>query len=292
MVSTQLRALSVRIFMPSGEPEGLRIIEKSNWTGQCVFFPRTNYEEAQNREELRRTGVYLLWDPGEYGDAPIVYIGESDQLSTRLKLHESQKDFWTRAVICTSKDQNLNKAHVQYLEAKLIGLAKDAKRCRLENKNSPQMPSLSEADTADAELYLSDLLLCLPLIGINVFDKPSEETREEDLLYISFHDLTARGYEKAGEFVVLAGSLAAPNEAPSIPESYRSLRLQLIQQGVLVKSDNSKYFRVTQNYPFSSPSRAAAVILGRSANGRTEWKNKDGKTLRAIQEVATTHEIE
>ena len=278
------KGFSVRIFMPSGDPEGLRIIEKSNWTGRCVFFPRTNSEEAQNRQELCRTGVYILWDHDEYGNSPSVYIGESDQIANRLKTHESQKDFWTRAFACVSKDQNLNKAHVQYLEARLVELARGAKRCQLENRNTPQMPQLSEADAADAELYLSDLLLCLPLVGINVFEKPPEETPEGLLLYINFQDLTATGYEKSGEFVVLEGSLVNLNEVPSIPGSYKALRSQLVQQGVLEKTTDSHHFRVTQNYPFSSPSRAAAVVLGRSANGRTEWKDINGRTLKMIQE--------
>ncbi len=287
MVSRQIPAFSVRIFMPHGEPEGLRIIEKSNWTGQCIFFPRTNSEKAQGREELSRTGVYILWDPSDFGDSPNVYIGESDQIATRLKSHEFGRDFWTRAVACVSKDQNLNNAHARYVEARLLGMAREAKRCQLENKNIPQIPMLSEADTADAELYLSDLLLCLPIVGINVFDKPTGGPEADKKLYIRFQDLIAYGYEEAGGFVVTSGSLVNDVEAPSIPESNKAMRNQLLKQGVVAQSDGSKYLTITQDYLFRSPSQAAGVVLGRSANGRTEWKDKNGRTLREIQESAS-----
>ena len=158
---------SVRIFIPTGDPEGMRIIEKSNWTGQGIVFPRTLFTEARSRKELTRTGVYILWAPTESGQLPRAYVGEGDALLPRLDSHAKNKDFWTHAVAFTSKDQNLNKAHIQYLEARLVGLAAEAKRCDLDNANVPQVPSLSDADAADAELYLADLLLCLPVVGVN-----------------------------------------------------------------------------------------------------------------------------
>ena len=161
MAPSETQGFSVRLFIPSGQPESLRIIEKSNWNGQGLFFPRSNHGEAQKREEIGRTGVYILWEPGELNDIPRAYVGESDDLATRLKQHED-KEFWTHAVAFSSKDQRLNKAHVQYLEAKLVGIAREAKRCKLENSAIPHLPTLAEADVADAELFLSDVLLCLP----------------------------------------------------------------------------------------------------------------------------------
>ena len=162
----------MRIFIPSDEPEGLRIVEKSNWTGQGLVFPRSLYAEVRKRGELSRTGVYILWGPGEAGQLPRAYVGEADVLLPRLDSHAKHKDFWTHAVAFTSKDQNLNKAHVQHLEARLVALAAEAKRCELDNGNVPQLPSLSEADAADAEGYLADLLLCLPIVGVSFFEKP------------------------------------------------------------------------------------------------------------------------
>ena len=140
MVGKRL-GFSVRIFIPTGEPEGLRVIEKSNWTGQGLSFPRAIYSEVRGRQELRRSGVYVLWSHYGLEQLPSAYVGEGDALLDRLDSHERNKDFWTHAVAFSSKDQNLNKAHIQYLEAHMVRLATEAKRCELVNANVPQMLS-------------------------------------------------------------------------------------------------------------------------------------------------------
>lgn len=275
---------SVRIFMPSGNPEGLRVIEKSNWIGQGLFFPRALFAEARQREEMNRTGVYVLWGPGELGQLPRIYVGEGDSVVSRLDQHAKQKDFWTHAVVFTSKDQNLNKAHVKYLEARLVELAKGAKRAELDNGNDPQLPTLSEADKADAEAFLEDVLLCLPILGLSVFDKPRVAGEKSRDLILKGKGIEARGQDTAEGFVVREGSLAVKEETPTIHDYLRDLRRALVAQGVLV--DEGAHYRLTQNYTFSSPSTAAGVLLGRSANGRAEWKDAQGRTLREIQEAA------
>lgn len=275
---------SVRIFIPSGEPEALRIVEKSNWTGQGVVFPRSLYEEARQRAELKRTGVYVLWGPGESVRLPRVYVGEGDAVLPRLDQHARSKDFWTHAVVFTSKDQNLNKAHGPYLEARLVTLAREAKRCELDNGNAPQLPAPSEADTADAERFLADLLLCLPIVGVSFFEKPRVGVSARRELYLKARGIEARGVYGAEGFVVLAGSEAAKDEVPSVQPFLRELRQSLIASGVLV--DAGRVLRLSQDYTFSSPSSAAGVLLGRSSNGRAEWKDAQGRSLKAIQEAA------
>jgi len=134
------RGFSVRVFLPDGDPDGVKVIEKSNWTGCGLVIPRALFGEAKLRPEVNRTGVYLLVGPSESSALPQAYIGEGDPVRPRLEQHAKQKDFWTHAVIFTSKDQNLNKAHVQRLESRLVELAKASKRCMLENANQPQPP--------------------------------------------------------------------------------------------------------------------------------------------------------
>ena len=115
---------SVKIFVPAGDPEGIRVIEKSNWTGKGIVFPRSLFiEEVRSREELKRPGVYVLWDAGGSEQLPSAYVGEGNVLLPRLDSHMKSKDFWTHGVAFISKDQSLNKAHVQYLEARLVQLA-------------------------------------------------------------------------------------------------------------------------------------------------------------------------
>jgi len=277
------QGFSVRIFIPSGNPDGLRIIEKSHWIGQGLFFPRALFAEARQRDELKRTGVYVLWGPGESGQLLRIYVGEGDSVLSRLDQHAKQKDFWTHAVVFTSKDQNLNKAHVKYLEARLVQLAADAKRAELDNGNIPQLPTLSEADKADAEAFLQDILLCLPILGLNVFEKakaPGEKSRD---LILRGKGIEARGQDTAEGFVVRAGSLAVKDEAPSIHGYLKEVRRALLAQGVF--ADEDTHYRLTQDYTFNSPSTAAGVLLGRSANGRIEWRDAQGRTLKEIQEA-------
>jgi hypothetical protein len=283
---SKVRGFSVRIFIPTGEPEGLRLVEKSNWTGQGLVFPRAQFVEARRRPELKRAGVYVLWGPGESGQLPRAYVGEGEVVLPRLDQHANQKDFWTHAVVFTSKDQNLNKAHVQYLEARLVALAAEAKRAELDNGNVPQLPSLSEPDRADAEAFLEDLLLCLPLMGVSFFEKPKVEKAGKSDLFLRAKGIEARGVETADGFVVRAGSQAVKEEVPSIHAYLRGMRDSLRRQGVL--GDNGETYVLTQDYVFNSPSTAAGVILGRSSNGRVEWKDATGRTLKALQEVITT----
>lgn len=281
MTSTQ--GFSVRIFIPSGEPEALRIVEKSNWTGQGLVFPRAQFAEARQRPELKRAGIYVLWGPRESGQLPRLYVGEGDLVLPRLDQHARQKDFWTHAAVFTSKDQNLNKAHVQYLEARLVGLAAEAKRAELDNGNVPQLPALSEADVADAEGFLSDLLLCLPVVGVSLFEKAKAGAATSRELFLRAKGIEARGVDGSEGFVVRAGSQAVKDEVPSCPASAVKLRTWLLAQGVLEPAGAG--YRLTQDYTFDSPSTAAGVLLGRSSNGRVEWKDAEGRTLKEIQEA-------
>ncbi len=277
------KGFSVRIFLPTGEPEGLRIVEKSNWIGQGLVFPRAQYAQARQRPELKRPGVYVLWGPNESGQLPLIYIGEGDEVVTRLDQHAKQKDFWTHAAVFTSKDANLNKAHIRYLEARLIALAQEAKRAELDNGNVPQLPALSEADAADAEAFLRDMLLLLPVVGITFFEQVQVHAFKSQELFLRSKGIEARGVYRPEGFVVRAGSQALKEELPSIHHYLSELRHSLIEQGVLKAEKN--IYRFAQDYTFSSPSTAAGVILARPANGRTEWKDAKGRTLKQIQEA-------
>lgn len=277
------RGFSLRIFIPDGSPDGLRIVEKSLWTGTGVVCPRALFASAKVRPEFQRTGVYLLLGPAEESGLPLLYVGEGDPVRPRLEQHAGKKDFWTSAIVFTSKDANLNKAHVQYLEARLIQLAAEAKRCQLDNGNFPTLPSLSEADTAEIEGFLDEILLCLPVLGVQVFEKPPVPALSATVLYIKAKGITATGYESPQGFVVQAGSQALATEAPSIHTYLSNTRTALLKAGIL--SLDGAATRFQEDYAFPSPSTAAGVVLGRSANGRTEWKAADGRTLKEMQEV-------
>lgn len=277
------QGFSVRVFIPDGDPDGLKLVEKSNWSGCGLVIPRTLLADAKARPELGRTGVYVL--AGESDRSPLlqVYVGEGDPVCPRLEQHVKDKDFWTSAVVFTSKDQNLNKAHVQHLEARLVKLALASKRCVLDNRNTPKPPSLSEADTADVEGFLVDMLLCLPILGYDFFEPAPEASPETPRLVLKSKGIEASGFESSKGFVVQSGARAVKEVVASIQAFLVDSRAELVRQGVL--ADRGDAYEFTQDYAFSSPSTAAGVILGRSANGRIEWKTRDGKTLKDLQEA-------
>ncbi len=280
------RSFSVYIFVPSGDPDGLRIIEKFNWTGKALVFPRAILNEVRQHKELQQTGVYILWGPGESGQFPRVYVGQGDPVLSRLDQHAKDKDFWTHAAVFTSKDYSLNKAHVKYLEARLVALALEAKRAEIDNSNIPQLPDLSEADAADAEGFLADLLLCLPIVGLHVFDKAEVIGEPSKDLILKSKGIEAWGREETEGFVVRAGSKAVKEEVPLIPLYLSELRRELVEKGVL--EDAGDFYRMTQDYIFASPSMAAGVLLGNSANGRDVWKDLKGRSLKELQEAGST----
>lgn len=291
---------TLHIFVADGDPDGLRIVERSNWVGKALLFPRPLLPKLlQSRGEFNQTGVYLLLGPRDTGDGEMLYIGEGDPVGPRLQSHYGQKDFWNRAVFFVASNNQINKAHAQFLEAQLIARATAAKRLPLENKNQPSHPTLSESDQAYIQVFLENLLGMLPALGIHAFDAAPQAFAAvvivpaagsgslAEILTCSGKGITATGYESTQGFVVKQGSEAVAITAPSMQQHLAGifdLRQDLIQNGVLVMGHGKYVF--TQDYPFSSPSTAAAVILGASVNGPNKWKNAAGKTLKAIQLAA------
>ena len=280
---------SLRIFVADGDPDGLRIVDKSNWIGKALVFPRALLPQVKARPELAQTGVYLLLGPRQDGDGDMLYVGEGDPIRPRLESHYAQKDFWTRAIgFTTTTAGQLNKAHVQFLESRLIALARAAKRLPLDNANQPAEPSLSEADRADMEVFLGHMLGMLPVLGVHAFEQAPKApaTKSGPVLTCKGKGVQATGYEASQGFVVQAGSQAVLDTVPSMALHVRGmydLRQELIGNGVL--GLRGGLYQFTQDYSFSSPSTAAAVVLGRSANGRIEWKAADGRTLKEVQEA-------
>jgi len=278
---------SLRIFVADGDPDGLRIVDKSNWIGKALVFPRALLPQVKARPELAQTGVYLLLGPRPDGEGDMLYVGEGDPIRPRLEGHYAEKDFWTRAIgFTTTTAGQLNKAHVQFLESRLMALARAAKRMPLDNANQPAEPSLSEADRADMKVFLGHMLGMLPVLGVHAFEQAPKApaAKAGPVLTCKGKGVQATGYEASQGFVVRAGSQAVADTVPSMALHVRGmfdLRQELIGNGVLGLQGG--LYQFTQDYSFSSPSTAA--VLGRSANGRIEWKAADGRTLKELQEA-------
>jgi hypothetical protein len=251
------------------------------------MFPRTIFPTIKQRNEFLQAGVYLLLGSRDDEDGDQIYVGEGDSVKPRLDSHYAIKEFWNRAVFFISTGSPLNKAHVQFLEARLIALANEAKRLPIENKYQPVESNLSEADRADMEVFLEHLLGMLPVLGINAFEQPKHvlNNSQLEILHINAKNIQARGYESSRGFTVLGGSQAMSEVQPSIPRGIAELRTELGERGVIKVEGDVLTF--TQAFSFSSPSTAASVILGRASNGRTEWKDKQDRELKAILEAAS-----
>ena len=165
---------TIRIFVPDGDPEGVRLIDRMNWTGHGIAFPREKWPTTKQRSEFSRTGIYILsgYEEGADDDLPTIYIGEGDVIRNRIDSHYQNKDFWDRAIVFTATNNSLNKAHVKWLEYALVDRATQAHRSKLDNGTEPAPPALSEAERADTDAFLSEILQILPLIGLRAFEIP------------------------------------------------------------------------------------------------------------------------
>lgn len=293
---------SIRLFLVDGTPNGLLTAEIMNWTGHVLTGPRSKLTELVQRPECARTGIYFLIGPDiTDSQRTRVYIGESDDVAQRLKQHnrpeeQGGKDFWERVCLVTSKDQNLTKAHVKYLESKLIGIATSTGRCVVGNGTAHDYVGLPESDKADMAYFLEQIRTVLPVLGFDFLRdliKPSAAVAAPDAhgvvdasprfrLDIPKHGVTALAQEIRGEFFVLKGSRGRYDWI-GVPGSYEGLFRQLVADGVLISEGAHRIF--SDDYAFRSPSAAAAVISGRAANGRTAWVVEgSGQTYAAWQD--------
>jgi len=280
---------SLRIFVTDGDPDGLRTVERSNWNGKALIFPRAIYTQVRNRPEFQLPGVYLLIGPRTDGfTGEMLYVGEGDPVKPRFEDHFANREFWQRAVFFVAGPGQLNKAQIQFLEAQLISRAKAAKQMPLANGKSENEPTLSEADRADMEVFLNIILGMLPVLSIHAFEQSptTSATGKYPTLTCQGRGATATGHDTPQGFVIRSGSFAVAAEAQSLKEylpNVNELRTELQKTGVLIPENN--LFRFTQDYTFSSPSLASSIVLGRSSNGRTDWKDAGGKTLKQLQEA-------
>lgn len=279
------RGTSIRVFLPDGDPTGLKIVERSNWTGIVLVASRADLSRLRKREEVQGPGVYLLVGRSDQ-DLPEVYIGEADSVAGRLAQHvRTDRDFWNEAVVISTKDSNFNKASARWLESQLIGLAQRAGRSIIHNGNLGAAVHLSEADEADMLAFLDDVRVLMPILGIRAFEPPgaSQRSSGETDVYLTGRGSDAIGYESSEGFVVKEGSQGPGTEVPSMGESAKTRRYQLIEAGLLVREGDR--VRFTKDVAFGSPSTAATMIMGRNTNGRLQWKTRDGRTLKELQEA-------
>ncbi len=284
---TKMKSATIKLFLLHGDAKSLRTAEISNWTGKAIAAPRTELDELLARDEVEKAGVYILTGTDPLTNSPRVYIGEAEVIRERLKQHKA-KEFWVSAIVFVSKDENLTKAHVRYLESRLITEASTINRFTLE-QNQAGGSKLPESDREDMEVFLAHIRQLLPVLGSDLLTPITQlgsKTPPGGVLYCRIKDVEASGQRTVDGFIVFKGSTAVAEERTSAEKwpNVLTRRKELIAQGTLAMKDGAFVF--TKDVEFSSPSAAAAVIRGGSENGLVAWKTKDGKTLKQLDEEA------
>ncbi len=285
------RPQTIQFFLPQGEPRGLRIAEITTRIVQAVYVPRNKLTEAGDRPELRGVGVYFLFGQPEEAAKPICYIGEAEDCHTRLKQHNASKDFWQQAIAIVSKTGSFTKAHVRYLEWYCIGKAKEVSRYTLENGNGSSEPFTTEPMRADLMDAFDTLNVLTSALGYPVVEARLQAQREE-IFYCTRRprdgvECDAKGYPTDDGFTVMAGSRGRKKMADYAGEWLISGRRELMEAGVIQEESDGEHIRFAEDYTFKTPSGAAMMLIGSPANGWTEWKDRDGRTLDELKRQAS-----
>lgn len=272
------RPQTIQIFLPDGSPRSVKIAEITNRVVKAILVPRNKLEYISTRTELNNVGVYFLFGEAADKAKPIVYIGEAEDCLDRLKQHNRTKEFWNYAVIMVSKINAFTKSHAKYLEHIAIDQAKDSNRYETENMTAPSKPFVTESMEADLLDSFDTIKILLSTLGYPVYDKVGkEQITSKEVLYLNGRNINAEGDLIDDGFVVFKGSQVKKETVPSCHEYLINLRQKLLLNEIIIEKNGNYEF--VQDYVFNSPSTAGGVVLGRSTNGWTKWKNKEGKTL-------------
>lgn len=280
---------TITILLVSGDANGLRTATISGWSGMAVAAPRTELDKLLARQELKNAGVYVLFSKIDdlISGLPRAYIGQAEVMCERLKRHKTE-EFWISAIVFVG-DKNFMGSHAKYLERQLICEAKEVHKFTLVNVQSSKA-TLPEAARPEVETFLFRIRQLLPLLGSELLTpvvQPGAKKPPGGTLFCKLKGAVARGYRTAGGFAVLQESTAVLHEKGSAEKHAPKVilrRKQLVDEGTLAQKDGFYFF--TKDVEFSSPSAAAAVITGGTADGLEYWKTKDGQTLKQLEELA------
>jgi hypothetical protein len=276
---------TIQIFLPGGDPRGIRIAEITTRIVQVIEVPRSLLQDFLTMPESGQVAVYFLFGESDDGAEPKVYIGQTGDLPARLVAHNKQKDFWERALVLISRTNSLTQTHALFLEWHCLQAARNAGRYSNENGNSgskPHTPPPLEADCL--EIFETGQTL-LATLGFPVFDpvrKSASILDADDLFFCKASGANGRGLYTEEGFVVLKDSTGRKDCVPSVVgTSDERFRLRLIESGVIRIDGDKAVF--DKDHLFKSPSMAAVALLGRTANGWLEWKAANGKTLQELK---------
>jgi len=289
----------ITIYLADATTSGIRHVEIVNWSGQAIYSPRSRFPELSKWDETKKPGVYFLFERQSSDTENKVYIGESENVLTRLNEQDRQKDFWNELVIFTSKDDNLTKSHIKYLEARLKSLASQAERYKVENKNNPPESSLPRSDRDTMEEFIDNMRIVLGVLGHKVLEPLRvTPTNDEQIdkntivgipLTLSSKSIKAHGQVTDDGFLLLAGSEISNTFSKHLSSNWQGIRNKWIEEGLLIQTGNN--YRLEKDSLLSSSSCAASIVTGTQKSGPQSWQDETGKTLKSIEEqlICETH---
>lgn len=275
---------TIQIYLPTGEPRGIRIAEMTTRTVQTVLIPQNQLRTARSRPELDQIAVYFLFGESEGKARPLCYIGQTEDLRSRLDRHSSEKDFWNTAVVAISKTQAFTPAHIRWLEWYCVQQSSQIGRYTLENSQTPREPFVTEPLRDDCLDAFENIGILLTALGHPLFE-PAAAPSQRELFTISGPSAHGTGALTEDGFLVRRGSLCRKEVVESARNQVEPSRQRLVESGILVDHNDQQYI-FTEDYTFNTPSGAAMVIVGRTSNGWVDWKNEDGRTLHEIKRAA------
>ena len=282
---------TLQIFLPQGSPSGIRIAELTTRIVQAVACPRTELEALSRRAEIGHIATYFLFGGTDEDSKPETYIGQTEDIIARLRAHDAKKEFWHTVVFLISRTHSFTQAHIRWLEWKGIAMATGARRYKLTNGNSGGEPFVTETIRADLDEIFDTGSILLEALGYPVF-RPLVEKRamdspgfDRDEWILTGIEASARGSYSPDGFVVREGSTCRIKLTNAARGGFiEATRERLLSERILAEVNGRYVF--TEDYLFKTPSGAATVVLGRNANGWTEWKNKDGVVIDQIRKKA------
>ncbi len=275
---------TIQIFLPGGDPRGIRVAEITTRIVQVIEVPRSLLQDFLKMPESDQVALYFLFGEAEDGSEQKVYLGQTGDLRARLVKHNKEKEFWERALVLISRTNSLTQTHALFLEWHCLQATRKAARYADENGNSgtkPHTPAPLEADCL--EIFETGQIL-LATLGYPLFDpvaKPAPTPRADEVFFCTAAGVNGRGLYTQEGFVVLKGSIGRRvNMQGLIGHAYEQLRLTLQESGVVQAQGEDIIF--AKDHLFKKPSPAAVALMGRPANGWLEWKTADGRTLDSL----------
>jgi len=282
------RYRTIQIYLPNGDPTGIRIAELTTSIIRVIEIPRNLVSQFSKTDEANQVGFYFLFGGDSHNE---VYIGQSGNLGSRLTQHsKDDKRDWERALAVVSLPNNLTQTHVLYLESLSIERAKACDRYRVINGNGGQRPHtpIPLRDDCDDIHEIASLLMAT--LGYPIFEKLVDESNEDEreIFYCTRTGANAQAVYTNEGLVVLKGSTGLLNPNGKSRADLVNARDRLIESGVLAVED--EFTRFTKDWLFSTPSGASNAVVVMPSNGWREWKTASGITLDELHRSVPANE--